>query len=112
MVTVKVAEILDNYIRVNVGEKRFPIIIKKAEIAIEKADQRTNRFAVGDALDAMIVTLEEKERKVELSVKKLEEKQQKETIAKFKNVDSGASLADILGPALKAEKKPKKSKKE
>jgi small subunit ribosomal protein S1 len=112
VVTVKVAEILDNYIRVNVGEKRFPVIIKKAEIAIEKADQRTNRFAVGDALDAMIVTLEEKERKVELSVKKLEEKQQKETIAKFKNVDSGASLADILGPALKAEKKPKKSKKE
>jgi small subunit ribosomal protein S1 len=112
VVTVKVAEILDNYIRVNVGEKRFPVIIKKAEIAIEKADQRTNRFAVGDSLDAMIVTLEEKERKVELSVKKLEEKQQKETIAKFKNVDSGASLADILGPALKAEKKPKKSKKE
>ena len=111
VVTVKVAEILDNYIRVNVGEKRFPVIIKKAEIAIEKADQRTNRFAVGDALDAMIVTLEEKERKVELSFKKLEEKQQKETIAKFKNVDSGASLADILGPALKAEKKPKKSKK-
>ena len=66
---------------------------------------------MGDALDAMIVTLEEKERKVELSFKKLEEKQQKETIAKFKNVDSGASLADILGPALKAEKKPKKSKK-
>jgi len=61
VVTVKVAEILDNYIRVNVGEKRFPVIIKKAEIAIEKADQRTNRFAVGDALDAMIVTLEEKE---------------------------------------------------
>ena len=111
VVTVKVAEILDNYIRVNVGEKRFPVIIKKAEIAIEKADQRTNRFAVGDALDAMIVTLEEKERKVELSVKKLEEKQQKETIAKFKNVDSGASLADILGPALKADKKPRKSKK-
>jgi small subunit ribosomal protein S1 len=112
VVTAKVAEILDNYIRVNVGEKRFPVIIKKAEIAVEKADQRTNRFAVGDALDAMIVHLDEKERKVELSVKKLEEKQQKETIAKYKNVDSGAALADILGPALKAEKKPKKSKKE
>lgn len=112
VVTAKVAEILDNYIRVNVGEKRFPVIIKKAEIAVEKADQRTNRFAVGDALDAMIVHLDERERKVELSVKKLEEKQQKETIAKYKNVDSGAALADILGPALKAEKKPKKSKKD
>ena len=113
VVTAKVAEILDNYIRVNVGEKRFPIIIKKAEIAVEKADQRTNRFAVGDALDAMIVLLDEKERKVELSVKKLEEKQQKETIAKYKNVDSGAALADILGPAMMSEKKPtKKSKKD
>lgn len=112
IVTAKVAEILDNYIRVNVGEKRFPVIIRKAEIAVEKADQRTNRFAVGDALDAMIVLLDEKERKVELSVKKLEEKQTKETIKKYKNVDSGASLADILGPAMLSEKKPKKSKKD
>ena len=112
IVTAKVAEILDNYIRVNVGEKRFSIIIRKAEIAVEKADQRTNRFAVGDALDAMIVLLDEKERKVELSVKKLEEKQTKETIKKYKNVDSGASLADILGPAMQSEKKPKKSKKD
>ena len=111
--TAKVAEILDNYIRVNVGEKRFPIIIKKTEIAVEKMDQRTNRFAVGDALDAMIVHLDEKERKVELSVKKLEEQQTKETIKKYKNVDSGASLADILGPAMMSEKKPsKKSKKD
>jgi len=112
VVTAKVAEILDNYIRVNVGKKRFPVIIRKAEIAVEKADQRTNRFAVGDALDAMIVLLDEKERKVELSVKKLEEKQTKETIKKYKNVDSGASLADILGPAMLSEKKPKKSKKD
>ena len=112
VVTAKVAEILDNYIRVNVGEKRFSVIIRKAEIAVEKVDQRTNRFAVGDALDAMIVLLDEKERKVELSVKKLEEKQTKETIKKYKNVDSGASLADILGPAMLSEKKPKKSKKD
>ena len=42
---------------------------------------------------------------------KLEEKQTKETIKKYKNVDSGASLADILGPAMQSEKKPKKSKK-
>lgn len=111
VVTAKVAEILDNYIRVNVGEKRFSVIIRKAEIAVEKADQRTNRFAVGDALDAMIVLLDEKERKVELSVKKLEEKQTKETIKKYKNVDSGASLADILGPAMQSEKKPKKKSK-
>ena len=112
IITVKVAEILDNYIRVNVGEKRFPVIIKKSEIAVEKTDQRTSRFAVGDSLDAMIVHLDEKERKVELSIKKLEEQQTREAIKRFKNVDSGASLADILGPAMMSEKKPKKSKKD
>ena len=47
-----------------------------------------------------------------MSVKKLEEQQTKEAIKKYKNVDSGAALADILGPALTAEKKPKKSKKD
>jgi len=110
VVTAKVAEIMDNYIRVNVGEKRFSVIIKKAEIALEKPDQRTNRFAVGDAIDAMIVELDPKERKVALSVKKLEEKQQKETIAKYKNVDSGQQLSDILGPALDQTKEPKEKK--
>jgi small subunit ribosomal protein S1 len=98
---------------VNVGEKRFPVIIKRAEIAAEKGDQRTSRFAVGDSLDTMIVHLDEKERKVELSVKKLEERQTKEAIKKYGKdaKDSGALLADILGPALTAEKKRKKSKK-
>ena len=92
-------------------ERMVELVFKHLANALAE-DQRTNRFAVGDALDAMIVLLDEKERKVELSVKKLEEKQTKETIKKYKNVDSGASLADILGPAMLSEKKPKKSKKD
>jgi len=108
IVTCKIAEIMDNFIRVNIGEKRFQVVIKKTELAIEKQDQRTNRFAVGDAIDAIIIDLDHKTRKVSLSVKKLEEKQQKEMIKKYKNVDSGAALADILGPALKAENTVKK----
>jgi small subunit ribosomal protein S1 len=108
IVTCKIAEIMDNFIKVNIGEKRFQVVIKKTELAIEKQDQRTNRFAVGDAIDAIIIDLDHKTRKVSLSVKKLEEKQQKEMIKKYKNVDSGAALADILGPALKAEKTEKK----
>jgi len=108
IVTCKIAEIMDNFIKVNIGEKRFQVVIKKTELAIEKQDQRTNRFAVGDAIDAIIVDLDHKTRKVSLSVKKLEEKQQKEIIKKYKNVDSGAALADILGPALNAEKIEKK----
>jgi len=108
IVTCKIAEIMDNFLKVNIGEKRFQVVIKKNELAIEKQDQRTNRFAVGDAIDAIITDLDHKNRKVSLSVKKLEEMQQIEIIKKYKNVDSGAALADILGPALKAEKMEKK----
>ena len=53
VLTVRVAEVLDNAIKVNVGEERFQTIIKKADIALDKADQRPNRFAPGDSLDAM-----------------------------------------------------------
>jgi small subunit ribosomal protein S1 len=111
VITAKIAEIFENYIKVNCGEKRFSVIIKKSELAVEKTAQQTSRYGVSDAIDCMIIQLDHKERKVELSVKKLEEKQTKEAIKRYKNVDSGAALADILGPALTAEKKPKKSKK-
>ena len=103
---------MDSYIKVNAGEKRHSSIIKKNEIAIEKADQRSSRFAVSDKIDVLIVNIDHLERKVELSVRKLEEKLQKEAIKKYSNVDSGMALSDILGPALSAEKKPKKSKKD
>ena len=111
-ITVTIAEIMDSYIKVNAGEKRHSSIIKKNEIAIEKADQRSSRFAVSDKIDVLIVNIDHLERKVELSVRKLEEKLQKEAIKKYSNVDSGMALSDILGPALSAEKKPKKSKKD
>ena len=111
-ITVTIAEIMDSYIKVNAGEKRHSSIIKKNEIAIEKADQRSSRFAVSDKIDVLIVNIDHLERKVELSVRKLEEKLQKEAIKKYSNVDSGMALSDILGPALSAEKKTKKSKKD
>jgi len=101
ILTVRVAEVLDNAIRVNVGEERFQTIIKKADIALDKADQRPNRFAPGDSLDVMIVELNTNERKVKLSIKELEKKQEKEAVEKYGSATSGSSLADILGTALK-----------
>ena len=99
------AEILDNAIKVNVGEERFQTIIKKADIALEKADQRPNRFATGDTLDAMIVELNSSDRKVKLSIKELEKQQQEEAVEKYGSATSGSSLADILGTALKKKEK-------
>lgn len=101
ILSVRVAEVLDNAIKVNVGEDRYQTIIKKADIALEKSDQRPNRFAPGDTLDAMITELNTTERKVRLSIKELEKQQQEEAIAKYGSVSSGSSLSDILGTALK-----------
>ena len=101
VLTVRVAEVLDNAIKVNVGEERFQTIIKKADIALDKADQRPNRFAPGDSLDAMIVDLNLSQRKVKLSIKELEKQQEKEAVEKYGSATSGSSLADILGTALK-----------
>ena len=101
VLTVRVAEVLDNAIKVNVGEERFQTIIKKADIALDKADQRPNRFAPGDSLDAMIANLNLNQRKVKLSVKELEKQQEKEAVEKYGSATSGSSLADILGTALK-----------
>ena len=101
VLTVRVAEVLDNAIKVNVGEERFQTIIKKADIALDKADQRPNRFAPGDSLDAMIVDLNLSQRKLKLSIKELEKQQEKEAVEKYGSATSGSSLADILGTALK-----------
>ena len=101
VLTVRVAEVLDNAIKVNVGEERFQTIIKKADIALDKADQRPNRFAPGDSLDAMIVDLNLSQRKVKLSIKELEKQQEKEAVEKYGSATSGSSLADILGTDLK-----------
>ena len=76
-------------------------IIKKTDIALEKSDQRPNRYAPGDTLDAMITELDLSSRKVKLSIKELEKQQQAEAVEKYGSAASGSSLADILGTALK-----------
>ena len=101
IISIRVAEVLDNAIKVNVGEDRYSTTIKKGDIALEKADQRPNRFAPGDTLDAMISELDLTGRKVKLSIKDLEKHQQAEAVEKYGSTASGSSLADILGTALK-----------
>jgi len=107
VISVRVAEVLDNAVKVNVGEDRYQTIIKKTDIALEKADQRPNRFAPGDTLDAMIVELSNSDRKVKLSIKELEKQQQAEAVEKYGSASSGSSLADILGTALKKKEEDK-----
>ena len=92
IITVIVLETLDNGIKVKPDGCPMKILIKKNQIAINKEDQRTNRFNKGDKVDCMLLDLDLKKRKVSLSIKILEEEQTKEAIKRYGSVDSGRSL--------------------
>jgi small subunit ribosomal protein S1 len=102
-VTVTVTEITSGGIEVKFGEDEAPMtaFIRKSDLSRDRADQRPERFAVGDRLDAQISNIDKAARRVSLSVKALEMAEEKEAIEKFGASDSGASLGDILGAALR-----------
>src|SRR5258706_5439546 len=102
-VTVTVTEVTSGGIEVKFGEDTAPMtaFIRKSDLSRDRADQRPERFAVGDRLDAQIANVDKAARRVSLSVKALEMAEEKEAIEKFGASDSGASLGDILGAALR-----------
>ena len=105
IVSTRVVEVQDNGLKVDVGPDRYQVTLRKSELAIEKSDQRPNRFSAGDSIDAAILEVDHQKRKVKLSVKKLEQQQADEAIRRFGSTSSGASLGNILGEALKKDKK-------
>ncbi|MDK9695759.1 MAG: 30S ribosomal protein S1 [Siculibacillus sp.] len=102
IVTCEVTEVKDSGIDVKIVDTEFSTFIKRSELARERGDQRPDRFAVGERLDARVVQFDRKTRKVSVSIKALEVAEEKEAIAQFGSSDSGASLGDILGAALRA----------
>ncbi len=116
IVTCEVIEVKEGGIDVKIAGTDFVAFIKRAELARDRADQRPDRFAVGEKVDARITQFDRRARKVAVSIKALEVAEEKEAIAQFGSADSGAVLGDILGAALKARdsegKKGAKKKKE
>src|SRR5271154_1150290 len=102
-VTVQVTEVTSGGIEVKFGDESAPMtaFIRKSDLSRDRGEQRPERFAVGDRLDAQITNLDKAARRVSLSVKALEVAEDKEAIEKFGSSDSGASLGDILGAALR-----------
>ena len=102
-VTVTVTEVTSGGIEVRFGEEEAPMsaFIRKSDLSRDRADQRPERFAVGDRVDAQITNVDKAARRVSLSIKALEMVEEKEAIEKFGSSDSGASLGDILGAALR-----------
>ncbi|HEY2875320.1 MAG TPA: S1 RNA-binding domain-containing protein, partial [Reyranella sp.] len=75
--------------------------IRKSELSRDRSEQRPDRYAVGDKLDAKITNIDKASRRVVLSVKARELDEEKKAMADFGSSDSGASLGDILGAALR-----------
>ena len=81
--------------------------IKKGDLAKDREDRRTDRFAVGEKVDAKIINIDKSGRKIGLSIKSLEIDEEKSAMVEFGSSDSGASLGDILGLAIKNGKNEK-----
>ena len=102
VVTCEITEVKEGGLEVTIVGTDMTAFIKRNELARDRADQRPERFAVGEKVDGRITIFDRKARKVSVSIKALEMAEEKEAIAQYGSADSGASLGDILGAALKA----------
>ncbi len=102
VVTCEVVEVKDGGVEVKIVGTDLQAFIKRNELARDRADQRPDRFAVGEKVDARVTLFDRKARKVAVSIKALEVAEEKEAIAQYGSANSGALLGDILGAALKA----------
>jgi small subunit ribosomal protein S1 len=100
VMTVTISEVNDGGIEVTLadGVKSF---IRRSDLSRDRNDQRPDRFGVGDKVDAMVTSVDKATRKIALSIKAREVAEEKEAVAQYGSSDSGASLGDILGAALK-----------
>ena len=105
-VTCKVTAVTDGGLEVEVSDG-VTGFIRKADLSRERSEQRPDRFAIGERVDAKVTKVDKKERKLTLSVKANEVAEEKKAMAEYGSSDSGASLGDILGAAINKAKKGK-----
>ena len=98
-VTAEVTQITDGGLEVRVDDMSG--FIRRGDLARDRDDQKPEKFNVGDKVEARITSVDSKARKLGLSIKALEMAEEKEAVQQFGSSDSGASLGDILGAALK-----------
>ncbi len=99
-VTVTVLEVRDGGLEVQVGDDGATGFIKRSDLGRDRDEQRPDRFQTGQKLDAMVIGFD-RSKKPNFSVKARQIAEEKEAVAQFGSSDSGASLGDILGEALK-----------
>ena len=99
IVTCTITAITDGGLEVEVGEG-ISGFIRRSDLSRDRAEQRPERFAVDEKVDAQVTNVDASSRKLSLSIKAREMAEEKQAMAEFGSSDSGASLGDILGAAL------------
>jgi small subunit ribosomal protein S1 len=100
VVTGTISSITENGVEVTLADG-VPGFIRKSELSRDRGEQRPDRFAVGERVDAKVTALDRATRRVTLSIKAREVDEEKRAMAEFGSSDSGASLGDILGAAIR-----------
>jgi len=100
MVSGKIVEINDKFLQIDL-ENNIMGTIKRSNLSKDKNEQRVDRFALGEQVDSMVISVDQKTRTLNLSIKEIEINDEKEALSKYGSSDSGASLGDILGSVLK-----------
>ena len=101
VVTCEITDVREGGLDVKIVGTDLTSFIRRADLARDRSEQRPERFAPGEKVDARVTQFDRKARKVSVSIKALEIHEEKEAVAQFGSTDSGASLGDILGAALK-----------
>jgi small subunit ribosomal protein S1 len=108
-VTCTVSAVLDNGIEVKVNDTIHGFI-RKTDLSADRSEQRPDRFAPGEKVDAKVTAVDKSNRKLNLSIKAREVQEEKEAMAEYGSSDSGASLGDILGAALRSKQQEERQK--
>ncbi|MFM6854202.1 MAG: S1 RNA-binding domain-containing protein, partial [Sphingopyxis sp.] len=103
VVTVTVLEVRDGGLEVQVGEDGATGFIKRTDLGRDRDEQRPERFQTGQKFDAMVIGFD-RSKKPNFSVKAMQIAEEKQAVEQYGSSDSGASLGDILGEALKAKR--------
>jgi small subunit ribosomal protein S1 len=100
-VTCEVTDVEENGLHVKVSGTDLVSYIKRADLSRDRAEQRSERFTVGQKVDASVLSVDKAARKIAVSIKQHEISEEKSAVAQFGSSDSGASLGDIFKSALK-----------
>ena len=103
IVTVTITSLQDSGVEVEFNG--LTSYIRRSDLSRDRAEQRSDKFVVGDKVDARITNIDKSGRKVSFSIKAKEIAEEKEAVQQYGSSDSGASLGDILGAALNKEDK-------